>query len=284
MVIREIINQAAGNFEKAGIPSSRLDAEILLAFALGCDRLEFYKNPEKLIDQAQQAEFNKLVARRLKWEPVAYITGRKEFWSLVLDVNSKVLIPRPETEVLVEEALNVYKQIAKPEIKILDIGTGSGAIAIALAKEIGAAKIVATDISIAVLAVAGQNAVNQGVDQQIDFREGNLLEPIDDLFDIIISNPPYIAADEYEKLPAGVKDFEPLEALLAGEQGTEFYEKIVVQAARHLEQNGWLLLEIGATQGEKIKLLIEASGLYDNISIRNDYAQRQRVIKARRKN
>jgi release factor glutamine methyltransferase len=265
------------------IPSARLDAEVLLSFCLGCDRLEFYKNPDMTISETQLAAFRNLIARRLQWEPVAYITGRKEFWTFVLEVNSTVLIPRPDTEVIVEEAINIYRKIDSPEIKILDIGTGSGAIAIALALEITGAKVVATDISEAAVNLAKKNAAALGLKEKIDFRQGNLFEPVDGIFDIIVCNPPYISAREYEKLPAGVKNYEPREALWAGKSGLEFYEKLIYQAAGFLQKNGWLLLEIGAKQEAGVRGIMEAAGFYDSIEMRRDYAGLPRVIKARRK-
>lgn len=283
MLVQNILNEAARNFAEAGIPSPRLDAEILLAFCLGCDRIDFIKNPAAPVDEKTLASFQELVARRLAWEPVAYITGRKEFWSIVLEVNSTVLIPRPDTEVLVEEALAVYKQMGLTEIKILDIGTGSGAIALALAGEIPAARLTATDISAAALATARRNARNLNLERQIKFLQGDLFEPVDDIFDIIVGNPPYIADEEYNKLPTGVKDYEPAAALLAGAGGLDFYRKIITGAPGHLKNNGWILLEIGSNQGTQIGNIFESSGQYSNISIRNDYAGLPRVIKARRK-
>jgi release factor glutamine methyltransferase len=283
MLVRDILNEAARNFANAGIPSPRLDAEILLAFCLGCERLDFIKNPAAPVNKNILVSFQKLAARRLAWEPVAYITGRKEFWSFVLEVNSSVLIPRPDTEVLVEEALNIYRELDSAEIKILDIGTGSGAIALALACEIPTARLTATDISAAALITARKNAHNLNLDRQIEFLQGNLFEPVDDIFDIIVSNPPYIADEEYDKLPAGVKDYEPREALLAGACGLDFYRKIVMEAPVHLKNNGWLLLETGATQNVQISNIFEASRQYSDISIKNDYAGLPRVIKARRK-
>ncbi|MGV8057313.1 MAG: peptide chain release factor N(5)-glutamine methyltransferase [Smithellaceae bacterium] len=284
MLVRDILNEAARNFVIAGIGSPRLDAEVLLAFCLGCERLDFFKNPLNPVDEVTQASFQKLMARRLKWEPVAYITSRKEFWSFVLEVNNSVLIPRPDTEVLVEEALAVCNQIHSAKIKILDIGTGSGAIALALSSEISRAKVTATDISATALAVACKNAHSLDLDSQIEFLQGDLFKPVVDIFDIIVSNPPYIADEEYEKLPAGVKDYEPREALLAGAEGLDFYRKIISEAPGHLKKNGWLVLEIGATQDVRVADIFEATGLYNDISIRNDYAGRPRVIKARRKN
>jgi release factor glutamine methyltransferase len=283
MTVHDILNEATHDFEAADIPSARLDAEVLLSFCLGCDRLEFYKNPDMTISETQLAVFRNLIARRLQWEPVAYITGRKEFWTFVLEVNSSVLIPRPDTEVIVEEALNVCRKMDSSEIKILDIGTGSGAIALALASEITGAKVVATDISSEALNMAQKNAAALGLKEKIDFRQGNLFESVDGIFDIIVCNPPYISARDYEKLPAGVKDYEPREALWAGKSGLEFYEKLIYQAAGFLQKNGWLLLEIGAKQEAGVRGIMEAAGFYDGIEMRKDYAGLPRVIKARRK-
>ncbi len=283
MPVRDIINEAARNFAMAGIASPRLDAEILLAFCLDCERLDFLKNPSLPVAENALASFQKLAERRLKGEPVAYITGRKEFWSFVLDVNNSVLIPRPDTEVLVEEALILCKKPDTVEIKILDIGTGSGAIALALASEIPLARLTATDISAAALATARKNADTLKLNSQIIFLQGDLFEPVDDFFDIIVSNPPYIGEDEYEKLPVGVKNYEPPEALQAGADGLDFYRKIVAEAPGHLNNNGWLLLEIGSTQDAPVIDIFNASGQYSDISVRKDYAGLPRVIKARRK-
>lgn len=283
MTIHDILNESTKALEAADIPSSRLDAEVLLSFSLGCDRLEFYKNPDMTISETQLSAFRNFIDRRSRWEPVAYITGRKEFWTFVLAVNNYVLIPRPDTEVIVEETIDICRKINSPEIKILDIGTGSGAIALALASEITGAKIVATDISEASLNLAQKNAAALGLKEKIDFRQGNLFEPVDSIFDIIVCNPPYIAAEEYEKLPAGVKDYEPREALLAGKSGLEFYEKLIYQAAGFLKKNGWLLLEIGAKQEAGVCGIMEAACFYESIEMRRDYAGLPRVIKARRK-
>jgi len=283
MTVHDILNESTKALEAVDIPSARLDVEVLLSFCLKCDRLDFFKNPEMKITKAKQADFKRLVARRLQAEPVAYITGRKEFWSFTLEVNKDVLIPRPDTEILVEEALSICRKINSSEMKIIDIGTGSGAIALALAKELHQAKIIATDISTTALRIARKNALNLGVENQIDFSRSDLFDSVDDFFDIIVCNPPYISAEEYEKLPAGVKAFEPREALLAGKSGTEFYEKLVYQAGNNFKKNGWLLLEIGATQEKSVRKIIEDSGIYDNISVRRDYAGLPRVIRARRK-
>jgi release factor glutamine methyltransferase len=283
MIVHDILNESTKTLEAADIPSARLDAEVLLSFCLGCDHLEFYKNPDMTISETQLAAFRNLIARRLQWEPVAYITSRKEFWTFVLEVNNAVLIPRPDTEIIVEEAVNICRKIDSSEIKILDIGTGSGAIAIALAKEMPHAKVVATDISEAALKLAQKNAAALGLKDKIDFRLGNLFEPVDGIFDIIICNPPYISAKDYEELPAGVKNYEPREALWAVKSGLEFYEKLVYQAAVFVQKNGWLLLEIGAKQEAGVREIMEDTGFYDSIEMSRDYAGLPRVIKARRK-
>ena len=283
MTIREIIFQATAQLEGAGIPSARLDAEVLLAFCLNSDRLELMKNPEKLLDNAEQTSFCAFIARRLRHEPVAYITGRKAFWSFTLEVNNDVLIPRPDTEVIVEEALAVLNAHPVDQPRILDIGTGSGAIALALASEVPGAQITATDISEMALAVAKKNALALGRDQQVTFLQGNLFTPAHGTFDLIVSNPPYISAGEYETLPAGVKDFEPRVALFAGKSGLEFYENLVYQAKDYLKEKGWLLLEIGGKQSREVRNLLEMTEFYDSIDVRADYAGLSRVIKGRRK-
>lgn len=283
MTVHEILNDSTKALEAADIPSARLDAEVLLAFCLGCDRLEFFKNPEMQLNQTQLAVFKKMIDRRLRWEPIAYITGRKNFWTFTLEVNNNVLIPRPDTEIIIEEVLDAVKKFAAKRISILDIGTGSGAIAIALACEIPHASVTATDISPVALEVARRNAERMSVQRKIDFRRGDLFEPVEGFFDIIVSNPPYIGAREYEELPEGVKAFEPREALFAGHSGLEFYEKLIYQAVKHLEKNGWLLLEIGARQNEDVCRIMESSGFYDGIEMRRDYGGLPRVVKARRK-
>jgi release factor glutamine methyltransferase len=283
MTVHDILNEAFHALEAAGIPSARLDAEVLLSFTLGQDKLEFLKNPEMTINEAQLSSFRNLIIRRARWEPVAYITGRKEFWTVTLEVNKDVLIPRPDTEIIVEEALEICRKIDSAEINILDIGTGSGAIALALAREISNARIVATDISAAALALAQKNAGALQLEDKIDFRQGNLFEPVEGVFDIIVCNPPYISAQDYEELAAGIRDYEPQNALLAGKKGTEFYEKLIYESIDYLEKNGWLLMEIGAKQGKTVREIIEESGFYDSVEMRRDYAGLPRVIRARRK-
>ncbi len=284
MTVRDIIHRTTLKLEAAGIPSARLDAEVLLAFCLGCDRIDFIKNPQRQLSDEQLAAYGRLVSRRLLFEPVAYITGVKAFWSFTLEVNPNVLIPRPDTEVIVEEALAVFRAQALSRPRILDIGTGSGAIALALAREIPDARITATDISPAALAVAQRNSRLLGLGDSIIFQVSDLFEQIQGTFDIIVSNPPYIGAAEYETLEQGVRNFEPKLALRAGQTGVEFYEKLIYQAHSYLNENGWLLLEIGASQSESVQSIMKTNdGSYSHIEVRTDYAGLSRVILGRRK-
>jgi release factor glutamine methyltransferase len=283
MTIHDILNESTTSLERSGFPSARLDAEVLLAFYLECDRLDFFKNPEIALGEKQLAGYRKLITRRLKWEPVAYITGQKNFWTFSLQVSEDVLIPRPDTEIIVEEALDIIRKMASLEIRILDIGTGSGAIALALASEISSARVTATDFSAVALMLARKNARSLKLEDKIEFLHGDLFEPVEGIFDMIVCNPPYISESEYAELPSGVKDYEPQIALLAGKEGMEFYEKLIRQAPDYLKKNGWLLLEIGAKQQNQVRGLMEESGSFDSIAMRRDYAGLPRVMKARRK-
>ncbi len=283
MTVHDIIAATTQKLESAGIPSARLDAEVLLAFCLKCDRMDFMKNPQFIPEGKALAVFHQLIERRLRFEPVAYLTGRKDFWTFTLEVNPDVLIPRPDTEVIVEEALDVCRAGNWTAPRILDIGTGSGAIALTLAAEIPGALITATDLSQAALHTARKNARRLALADRITFLAGDLFEPVRGIFDIIVSNPPYIGAEEYETLPAGVRDYEPMMALRAGETGLEFYEKLIYQAYHYLVQKGWLLLEIGAKQGETASALMAQTGFYEHLNVRADYAGLPRVLKGRRK-
>ncbi len=281
MTIGEILFETTQKLEAAGIDTARLDAEVLLAHCLGCDRVAFLKSPERTLPDRVISEYRRLLDRRLRFEPVAYLTGRKDFWRFTLAVGPDVLIPRPDTEVIVEEALALCLKAGLTAPRIADIGTGSGAIAIALAAEIPDAEVTATDLSPGALRLARQNAEKYQLETKIRFVQGDLFEPLSGLFDLIVSNPPYIAEAEYESLPPGVKDFEPKTALWAGQTGLEFYEKLVYQAQSRLKSGGWLLLEIGATQADAVEAMLAGRG-YQHIAIRADYAGRPRVAKGRR--
>jgi release factor glutamine methyltransferase len=281
MNIRDILGQAVAKLKKSGSTSPRLDAEVLLASYLNTDRLELYKAPERPLGEQEIAGFGKWLARRLQGEPVAYIIGAKEFWSLLFEVNGDVLIPRPETEIIVEEALQAGKNMPPPGLRILEIGVGSGAISVALATELPEARLVATDISESALVVAYRNARTHGVAGRIEFLCGDLYSPVVGTFDLIVSNPPYISTEEFGQLPRGVREYEPRQALLAGEGGTACHLQIIAGSGRHLRRGGWLLMEMGAGQQEIVAGLLKQAGNFECIETRRDYGGVERVIKAR---
>lgn len=257
--------------------SAQLDAELLLSHCLGKDRTFLYTWPERTIDKEQLVCFEKLVDKRLTDYPIAYILGEQEFWSLKLKVTPDVLIPRPETELLVETALEKIKDIAKP--KILDLGTGTGAIALALATERKDAMITATDFSIKALDVAKQNAENLGFSEQIQFIQSDWFTDIpQEKYDLIVSNPPYIANDD-PHLTQSIRH-EPMSALVSKNSGLEDIEKIISGAKNYLEDSAWLLLEHGFEQADQSIELLKKQG-YTDLSDLKDYHQNPRVSLAR---
>jgi len=283
MDIQHILKRAEFELGNAGFVTSRLDAEVLLAHCLKADRYTLYAHPGKIPSAADLQQFQNRLARRLAGEPVAYITGQKEFWSLPFEVNRKVLIPRPDTEILVEAVLTACLNVDDDRLSILEIGTGSGAISVALASELENAHFIATDVSPDALSVASKNAVNNGVDQRISFQCGSLFEPVSEKFDIIVSNPPYISEEEFRVLPPGVREFEPALALLAGREGTEFHRDIVREGVFYLKDGGRLFLEIGADQRNAIEEIVKETALYVDEAFIRDYAGMDRVFTARKK-
>jgi len=281
--VLEVLNQTTLHFQERGFSSSRLDAEVLLSTYLKTDRSGLYANFERLIADEDLNGFLSWVERRQKGEPVAYITGRKEFWSLSFEVNPEVLVPRPETEFLVEEILKVCSEMKDRETAILEIGTGSGAISVAVASDFKKAHIVATDTSIGAIKVARKNAANNGVTERISFLHGNLFEPVSGKFDIIVSNPPYISEEEFEHLPVEIRNFEPKGALLAGPDGTEFHYDLIREGGYYLKSGGWLFMEIGAGQKGAVEDMLRKNKVYDSIGFRTDYGGIERVAMAKRK-
>jgi release factor glutamine methyltransferase len=281
MNIRDLLRQAATELKISNSTSPRLDAEVLLASYLHTDRLELYKAPEKPLSEEECRGFRKWLERRLQAEPVAYIIGFREFWSLLFEVNREVLIPRPETEILVEEALQAGKNMMPPALRILEIGVGSGAISVALARDLPDARVMATDISAGALALARRNALTHGVADRIEFLCGDLYGPVVGIFDLIVSNPPYIGAAEFAQLPRSVREYEPREALLAEENGTASHREIIAGSRKHLRKGGWLLMEMGTGQKEIVAGLLEKSGAFVDIEARRDYGGVERVIIAK---
>jgi release factor glutamine methyltransferase len=262
-----------------GVETARLDAELLLAHVLGLSRVELYTNYDRPLAKDEVDRFRDLLRRRVMREPVAYIVGRREFWSLDLDVDRRVLIPRPETEILVEAALGILRAASAKDV--LDLGTGSGAIAVALAVELPAARIVATDVAAAALEVAPRNAAKHAVAERIEFRQGDLFDAVraDERFDLIVSNPPYCRQRELAGLEPEVRQWEPAGALVSGSDGMDVTRRIVARAAEFLAPGGWLLLEVG-TQADDVRDLLGTFEWRDPRCF-NDLAGRPRVIGAR---
>lgn len=281
MNVLTALHQAVTILTARGIETARMDAEVLLSHCLRVNRSSLYAFPERMLNEQEIHEFISMIRRRERGEPVAYITGQKEFWSLCFLVNPHVLIPRPETEILVEEVLKICRSSYELP-RILEIGTGCGAISIALAHELKRVLIVATDVSNDALQVARENARRHGVEQAIFFRHGNLFQPVSETFDVVVSNPPYISSEEFYHLPADVRDFEPREALVGGHDGFFFHREISMQAPAYLVKGGWLLMEIGFGQRAGVEEILRASGRYSKIFFREDYAGVPRVSIAKK--
>ena len=285
--VSKLLNWTSEYFKTNGIENFRLDAEVLLAYLLKNDRLSLYLNYDQPLNKKELSNYRELILRRIKREPVSYIVGEKEFWSLKFKLDSHVLTPRPETEILVEEAIKAFTELPpkKPPAYILEIGTGCGAVAISLAATLKDVLIIATDISIAALRIAQENGRAHQVAEKILFLQGNLFGPIKEngkIFHCIISNPPYIPEYEIKNLPPEVKNFEPIIALNGGKDGLGFSRKIIAHAEKHLIPGGLIFLEIGEGQSEKIINCIKKTGVFYNISQTKDLSGRERVIKAQK--
>ncbi len=278
--VLELLRWTTGWFEKKALDTPRLDAECLLAFALGCDRLRLYTEFDKPVEEAERARFRELVRRRAEERvPVAQLVGRREFWSLPLTVTGDVLSPRPETETLVAAALDLAADTAR-DWRILELGTGSGAVALALARERPVARVTATDVSAAALAVARKNAEALGLAERVRLVEGSLFEPVaGERFDLVVSNPPYLAEGQPDLAPELAH--EPRIALFAGPRGDEVLRAIAQQVGAALAPNGAVALELDPSQAGDLEAALEAAGLGE-IRVHPDLARRPRVISARR--
>jgi release factor glutamine methyltransferase len=283
--VGRLLQWTADFLKQRGSDSPRLDAEILLAEALACQRIQLYTAFEEVPDDAKRAAFRELVRRRAEGEPVAYLVGRKEFYSLPFKVGPGVLIPRPETELIVVTVLDSARQRTGGEPPVIaDVGTGSGILAVTLARHLPAARVVATDLSGTALAIARENAVRHGVAARIEFVECDLLAGVADapVFDFIVSNPPYVASAEYAELPRDVKDHEPREALLAGPLGTEVIARLVPQAAARLRQGGSLLIEVSPMIHDAVRDMLTAAGGLEPGPTVKDLARLPRVVQAKK--
>ena len=279
--IRTILHRATRDLAASGSPSPRLDAEVLLARLLGVDRTQLCLHPERELSERDSAGLARWTERRIQGEPVAYILGEKEFWSLRFEVGPEVLIPRPETECLVEEVLRFCLPPGEG-LLLIDVGTGSGAIAVALARELPAARLVATDLSPGALAVARRNALAHGVADRMTLVRGDLLTAVSADFDVICANPPYIPEDRYDELPAGIRDFEPREALIAGPGGLDMCRRIIREGMVCLKPGGRIFLEIGEGQRDPVEALFRETGGYREIRFRKDYGGIDRVASAQK--
>ncbi len=255
--IAETLKIASTQLRQAEVPNDLLDAQLLLAEALQQDRTYLVINYNLAVPEEVLARFHALVKRRSAGEPLQYILGRQEFFGLEFEVNSAVLIPRPETELIVEEVLRLAQKINEP--RIIDVGTGSGCIAVTLAREISEAKIIATDISPEALQVAARNAEKQAVQDRLEFVHCDLLSGIaaNAKVDFIVSNPPYIAPEEMPALQREVRDWEPHNALTDFQDGLNFYRRLLIEAPGYLQSGGYLIFEMGYQQAETIKALVD---------------------------
>jgi release factor glutamine methyltransferase len=287
--IKTILEKAADYLKgRGGIPNPRLDAELLLAHLLKTTRMGLYLRFDQPLHDSEIVGYRSLIQRRARHEPLQYITRSQEFWSLEFSVDPRVLIPRPESELLVETALSLIRTTVRSSDRppiLLDLGTGSGALAVSLAKELKDAIIWATDRSRAALEVARVNAENHGVAERIHFRSGDLWAPFHEekvLFDVIVSNPPYVASEDYETLPPEVRDHEPRLALDGHEKGMRTVREIIKTAPRHLSREGWLLVEMAPEQTEEALALIAETGQYVRGDRKKDYTRRFRVVIAQK--
>lgn len=282
--VADVLRCAAAGLSEAGIDTARLDAEVLLMEALGWSREDLYRNPEAELQEFQAARFHGLAARRRRGEPTAYITGSREFWSLDFRVTPDVLIPRPETEHLVQTVLDLLAERPGPR-RVLDLGTGSGAVAVALAKERADLEVWATDVSAAALRVARANAERHGVAGRVHLGEGDLFDPVrgrEGFFDVLASNPPYVPRGEMARLQREVRDWEPAAALDGGVDGMDCYRRIAREGARYLRPGGWAAVEVGSEPASGVRGLFRDGAGFGELWTVRDYAGCDRVVAAER--
>ncbi len=286
--VRELLTAAKDFLEKKQIESPRLTAEVLLAYQLGTNRVDLYLNLEQPLKAEEISAFRALIKRRIGHEPLQYITGVQEFWSLDFAVGPDVLIPRPESELIVEIASKRLAELTARGVerpRVLDLGTGCGVLAVSLAREVRACEILATDISPSALRAARENAERHGVSERIRFRQGNLWEALEDgerVFHVIVSNPPYVASEEFAELPLEIRDFEPREALNGREGGMYFIDRLFREGSDYLTREGWMVVEMAPWQTQAALRVVEGNSAYrENRRIR-DYGNQYRVVMAKK--
>ncbi len=286
MTILESLNWAIDYLRKHLIENPRLQAELLIAASMHMRREELFIHFHDQVKQEERERLERLIRRRAHGEPLQYILGHQEFWSIDLKVTPRVLIPRPETEHLVEEALSILTKISFQQTpSVLELGTGSGAIAIALATELPSLFLIATDLSGDALRVARENAQAAGVSDRVRFVQGDWMEPFlpAEVFDLILSNPPYLSEADIQGLSKEVREYEPILALKGGEDGLEYYRRLIPQVPSYLKWGGWFLVEVGGTQASHVSQMIEASGQFQKVECAKDLSGIDRVVKAQRR-
>lgn len=279
--LMDYVDLAAGHLENHNVQTARLDAEVILAHVLDVDRLTLYVQFDRPLNSDEVDRYRNTIARRAKGEPVAYITGQREFYSLPLKTDKRALIPRQDTEILVDEVLKSLQSLSPDgdPVEVADIGTGTGAIAIALAKSMDRVRVVAVDVDTNALQLAEENVTLNDVSDQVTLVQGNLLEPLEDRrFHAIVSNPPYIAETEWDGLATDVREYEPKIALVSGKDGLSHIRRIIEQCSSVLRPEGFLALEIGYLQGESVREIARTAG-FDDVHIYQDLAGRDRVVK-----
>jgi release factor glutamine methyltransferase len=295
--VTRLLEWTAQYLAQKGAESPRLDAEVLLAHALGWNRIDLYARYDQMPSEEIRKQYKVLIGRRLEGCPVAYLVGRKEFFGLTLEVNSAVLIPRPESEYVVMECLRLAKDMPQPQV--LDIGTGSGNLAVAIAHQHKGTQVTAVDISLEALTVASRNAERHKVADRIHFLAGDLFAPLSDhvalgsepgasatgtaRFDFIVSNPPYIAHEDMSNLPLGVRDYEPHLALDGGPGGFAVFDRLLNGAPNHLKSGGYLIVEIGSPQEKPAREKITAHGDFELAATIRDGSGHPRVLVGRKR-
>jgi release factor glutamine methyltransferase len=284
--IQKLLNWITDFLTQKGVDSPRLSAELLLTHVLGLSRIELYTLFDRQVEPAKLEILRGLVKRCGEHEPVAYLVGRCEFYSLPLKITRDCLIPRPETELLVERAIEFVRKRTGPQY-ILDLCTGSGCIAAAIAKNCKDCSVIATDICDKALAVAAGNLESLKLTDKIKLLQGDLFNPIIEgldqaKFDLIVSNPPYVSDAEFEKLDKNVKEYEPRHALYGGKDGLDIYRRIISTVGDFLKPDGALMLEIGYAQGKSVQTLLETAGIFVSIRIEKDLAKHDRIVIAQR--
>jgi len=283
VTVAEALREAARRIAAAGSASPRLDAELLLAHVLGVAREALYRTPERELAAQEAARYTELVARRVRREPVAFITGHKPFRTIDLEVDDSSIVPRPDTETLVEVSLEALWGAEMREPRALDVGTGSGAVALALCAEHPSVRVVATDVDARALELARRNAVRLHVADRVEFLRSDLFDdlPGGARFEVIVSNPPYIREDEIEHLQEEIRSWEPRVALVSGPEGLEFYRRLIPGALAFLEPGGLLAVEIHEGRVDDIRGLFTATGRYTDVRVHDDLGGAPRVVSGR---